>query len=123
MLLNILSCGIFQFELHETDDSPVSVEDGGCSQFAVYGKIKTSQLYGYYGGKMTDLEKAAILTRVWELRDAGKEKEAHALQATIPLQPYLAKVAKKLHGADYLIEAGYNLSEAEAAFGSDWLTR
>jgi hypothetical protein len=72
---------------------------------------------------MTDMEKAAILTRVWELRDAGKEKEAHALQATIPLQPYLAKVAKKLHGADYLIEAGYSLSEAEAAFGSDWLTR
>ena len=72
---------------------------------------------------MTDKEKFAILTRVWQLRDAGKEEEAHALQATIPLQPYLAKVAKKLHGAEFLIEAGYNLSDAEAAYGPDWLTR
>jgi hypothetical protein len=72
---------------------------------------------------MTEKEKAAIMRRVWQLRDAGKETEAHALQATIPLQPYLAKVAKKLHGADYLIKAGYNLSDAEAAFGPDWLTR
>ncbi|MDR1148521.1 MAG: hypothetical protein LBK66_07810 [Spirochaetaceae bacterium] len=44
---------------------------------------------------MTEKEKAAIMTRVWQLRDAGKETEAHALQATIPLQPYLAKIARK----------------------------
>ena len=72
---------------------------------------------------MTEQEKVAIMTRVWQLRDAGKEAEAHALQATLPLPPYLAKTAKKLCGADYLIKSGYNLSEAEAAFGQDWLTR
>jgi hypothetical protein len=74
-------------------------------------------------GKMTEKEKAAITLRVCKLWEEGKDEEAHALFATIPLQPYLAKVAKKLHGADYLIKAGYNLSEAEAAFGPDWLTR
>lgn len=72
---------------------------------------------------MTDKEKAAIMLQVCKLWEAGKDEEAHALQATLPLQPYLAKVAKKLHGADFLIKAGYNLSEAEAAFGADWLTR
>ena len=72
---------------------------------------------------MTEKEKAAIMTKVWQLRDVGKEAEAHTLQATIPLQPYLAKIAKKLHGADFLIQAGYNLSDAEAAFGKDWLTQ
>jgi hypothetical protein len=72
---------------------------------------------------MTEREKADIMTKVWELRDTGNEVEAHALQAMIPLQPYLAKIAKEKVGADFLIKAGYNLSDAEAAFGQDWLTR
>ena len=70
---------------------------------------------------MTEHEKIAVMARVWQLRDAGKEGEAHALQATLPLPPYLAKLFKKLHGADYLIKSGYNLSDAEAAFGQNWL--
>ncbi|MDR0639053.1 MAG: hypothetical protein LBG27_09190 [Spirochaetaceae bacterium] len=72
---------------------------------------------------MTEKEKAAIMMQVCKLWDAGKDEEAHTLQAAIPLQPYLAKVAKKLHVADFLIKAGYNLSEADAAFGPDCLTR
>lgn len=72
---------------------------------------------------MTEREKADIMMKVCKLWDEGKDAEAHTLQATIPLQPFLAKVAKEKIGADFLIEAGYNLSEAEAAFGKDWLTR
>ena len=72
---------------------------------------------------MTEKEQAAIFMKAIELRDAGKEAEAHALQATVPLPPYLAKIAKEKIGADFLIQAGYNLSEAEAAYGKDWLTR
>jgi hypothetical protein len=72
---------------------------------------------------MTEKKKATIMLKSFELRDAGKEAEAHALIATIPLPPYLAKTAKKCFGAGFLIEAGYNLSDAEAAFGQDWLTR
>ena len=71
---------------------------------------------------MTEKEKTAIMMKVWQLREMGKEGEAHALQAKIPLQPYLAKIAKEKVGADFLIKAGYNLSEAEAVFGQDWLT-
>jgi hypothetical protein len=48
-------------------------------------------------GKMTDKEKAAIMLQVCKLWEAGKDEEAHDLQATLPLQPYLAKAAKKLH--------------------------
>lgn len=72
---------------------------------------------------MTEREKADVYMKSIELRHAGKEAEAHALQATVPLPSHLAKVSKKLFGADYLIKSGYNLSEAEAAFGQDWLTR
>ena len=72
---------------------------------------------------MTEKEKAAIMMKSIELLDDGKEAESHALLATIPMPPYLAKVAKEKIGADFLIKAGYNLSDAEAAFGRDWLTR
>jgi hypothetical protein len=39
------------------------------------------------------------------------------------MPPYLAKVAKKTMGADFLINGGWNLSEAEAEFGRDWLSK
>jgi hypothetical protein len=38
-------------------------------------RLETAQLVE---GKMTEKEKAAIMTKVWELRDAGKEREAQA---------------------------------------------
>jgi hypothetical protein len=39
-----------------------------------------------------------------------------------PLPPYLAEFAKSHFGVDFLIEGGFNLSEAEEEFGKDWLT-
>jgi hypothetical protein len=39
------------------------------------------------------------------------------------MPPYLAKMAKEKMGMDFLINGGWNLSEAEAEFGSDWLSR
>jgi hypothetical protein len=72
---------------------------------------------------MTEKEKAAIIIKSIELRDAGKEAEAHNLMKQFPAPPWLAKIFKEKVGADFLIKGGYNLSEAEAAFGPDWLTR
>jgi hypothetical protein len=39
------------------------------------------------------------------------------------MPPYLAKVAKEKSGKDFLLNGGWNLSEAEAAFGLDWLSK
>jgi hypothetical protein len=39
------------------------------------------------------------------------------------MPPYLAKIYKEKIGAEQLINSGWNLSEAEAEFGSDWLNR
>jgi hypothetical protein len=72
---------------------------------------------------MTMKEKLAIGVQAVELRKAGKEAEAMALDKTIPLPPYLAKVAKEQFGVDYLINSGWNLAEAEAKYGRDWLSR
>jgi hypothetical protein len=72
---------------------------------------------------MTEKEKVAIAMQSIALRKAGKEAEASALFRTMPMPPWLAKIMKEKVGADFLIESGWNLAEAEAAFGKDWLTR
>ena len=70
---------------------------------------------------MTLDEKLAIGVKAAELFKAGDDEGYSRLTRSIPLPPYLAKVLKEKVGADFLIEAGYNLSEAEAEFGQGWL--
>jgi len=72
---------------------------------------------------MTEKEKAAIMMKVCELWNTGRDAEAHALITKLPLSPWLAKITKEKVGADYLIKSGWNLSAAEAEFGQDWLSR
>ena len=71
---------------------------------------------------MTLDEKLAITCKAAELYYAGDNEGYSRLTRSIPLPPYLAKVFKEKVGADFLINNGFNLSEAEAEFGSDWLT-
>ena len=71
---------------------------------------------------MTLDEKLAIAFKAAALRQAGDEEGASRLIRTAPMPPYLAKVAKEKIGADFLINGGYNLVEAEAEFGRDWLS-
>jgi len=70
---------------------------------------------------MTLDEKLDIACRSVALRQAGDEEGASRLLRTTPLPPYLAKVVKEKVGLDCLLNLGWNLSEVEAEFGSDWL--
>ena len=72
---------------------------------------------------MTIDEKLAISNKAFRLMDAGDEEGGIRLMKTAPLPPYLAKVIKEKVGADFLIKEGWNLSEAEAEFGIDWLNK
>jgi hypothetical protein len=72
---------------------------------------------------MTLDEKLDIVVKSVELKDAGKLEEADRVWKQIPLAPYLAKWCKDMIGPEFLIQCRYNLSEAEAEFGKDWLTR
>ena len=72
---------------------------------------------------MTLDEKLAICCKAAELRKAGDKEGATRLMKTAPIPSYIAKVIKEKVGADYLLKSGWNLSEAEAEFGSDWLSR
>jgi len=71
---------------------------------------------------MTDEEKVDTAYQASMLSRAGDKEGYSRLIRSIPMPPYLAKVFKEKVGADFLIDAGYNLSEAEAEFGKDWLT-
>jgi len=70
---------------------------------------------------MTEHEKADIVMESIKIQEAGDKEKAMALRRTVPLQPWLAKFIKEKSGADFLIENGYNLAEAEAEYGPGWL--
>jgi hypothetical protein len=72
---------------------------------------------------MTIEEKLAITNKAFELLDAGDKEGYMRLMKSAPMPPYLAKVMKEKVGVDYLINSGWNLTEAEAEFGADWLNR
>jgi len=72
---------------------------------------------------MTLDEKLAISNRAFELLDTGDREGFSRLIRTAPMPPYLAKVLKDKMGADFLINGGWNLSEAEAEFGLNWLSQ
>jgi hypothetical protein len=67
-------------------------------------------------------EKLAIGIKAAELSKAGDREGALRLMKTAPMPPYIAKVIKEKMGVDFLINSGWNLSEAEAEFGKNWLS-
>jgi hypothetical protein len=70
---------------------------------------------------MTIGEKLDIALKAFERLDAGDREGYSRLIRSAPMPPYMAKVAKEMMGADFLIQGGWNLSEAEAEFGQNWL--
>jgi hypothetical protein len=73
---------------------------------------------------MTIHEKLEVSMKAHEYLEAGNKAEAdRILREELPLAPYLAKAVKEFSGADFLLKGRFNLSEAEAEFGPDWLTK
>ena len=70
---------------------------------------------------MTLDEKLAISNRALDLWEAGDTEGYDRLMKTAPMPPYIAKVMKEKMGVNFLINGGFNLSEAEAEFGQNWL--
>jgi hypothetical protein len=72
---------------------------------------------------MTLHEKLELGVKSIELKKQGKLEESERLEKSIPLAPYLAKFIKDHFGLEELLESGWNLAEAEAEYGSDWLIK
>ncbi|AEF83671.1 hypothetical protein TREPR_0361 [Treponema primitia ZAS-2] len=71
---------------------------------------------------MTIGEKLDMRMKSLELEKQGKLVEAEKLKKQIPLAPYLAKFYKEHLGLGALLKTGWNLSEAVAKYGSDFLS-
>ena len=71
---------------------------------------------------MTLDEKLAISMKACALYHAGDEEGFSRVIRTAPMPPYLAKIMKEKMGVDFLLKGGFNLSEAEAEFGRNWLS-
>jgi hypothetical protein len=71
---------------------------------------------------MTEDEKVVITMESCRLREEGRADEATVLLRMVPMPAYLAKYWKEKMGADFLLQGGWNLAEAEAEFGKNWLT-
>jgi len=75
---------------------------------------------------MTLEDETAIALKAFELKKQGKLEEYERMRKQIPLQPYLAKFIKdhiEYFGKDFFEKYGWNLAEAEAEYGPDWLTK
>jgi len=64
-----------------------------------------------------------ILLKMAALEDEGKEDEALELQKQIPLPHYMGKYAKEFLGVDWFKNCGWDLSEVEAVYGKDYITK
>ncbi len=72
---------------------------------------------------MSEEEKTKMFDLARKLEAEGKKDEAHEIAMKIPLAPHLAMALKEVCGADYVRNEGFNLSEAEAEYGKDWLDK
>lgn len=71
----------------------------------------------------THEETLTIIEQSQAARAAGNYEEGMRIAKRLPIAPHLAKAAKEIWGKKFLVEGGYDLSEAEVAYGKDWLDR
>lgn len=71
--------------------------------------------------QLTHEQRMELVYKSIDAAARGDKKEAVRLAKQKPLTPWIAKGVKEIFGAEYL--AGWDLSEAEAEYGKDWLNR
>lgn len=73
---------------------------------------------------MDNSQKNIVLEQMNAAIAAGNVEQATELmvKAQYPLPLSVAEAAKEALGIEFLLEGGFNLSEAVAAHGQDWLT-
>ena len=64
-----------------------------------------------------------LLMRINELKRADRYDEAAILRQRLIIPAEALMAAKKLHGAQFIIDNKVRTETAEAKYGKDWLTR
>jgi hypothetical protein len=73
------------------------------------------------GWSMTDAEAMAISDRADEYEAKGDMAASEREMKKIPLAPNLAWLMRDELGKKAFLEAGYNLKDAEIAYGKNWV--
>ncbi len=73
--------------------------------------------------KLTMEETTEIIRASLKAAHEGNYEEERRLLRMLPLAPHLAMAGKEVYGAEYMKNAGYDLSEADEEFGEGWLDR
>ncbi len=71
--------------------------------------------------QLTHEEINSILSQAMEASRQGDREKYLEIMKPIPTAPWLALAIKEVFGAEYL--EGRNLTEAEAEYGKDWLSK
>ncbi len=69
----------------------------------------------------SDKEAISKLGELFEAFDCGDEERAMRIARQFPLAPSVARAVKNAMGAEFLRRSGFDLSQAEKAFGKDWM--
>lgn len=72
---------------------------------------------------LTHEERFDIIQQSLVADAAGDPDESTRILKKLPLAPHLAMGVKEIWGKEILIDGGYDLSEAEATYGKDWLDK
>jgi hypothetical protein len=90
----------------------------------LYIAWKSSKLEKIVGFMMTQLtrdQEMEIIDQYFAARNRGESDESLKIIQRFPLAPHLALAAKEIFGIEYL--QGWDLSEAEAKYGKNWLNQ
>ncbi len=71
---------------------------------------------------MTQAEREKIIDLAHAAYDRGDKEEHDRLLHKLPLAPHLAMFLKEEVGTEELLKQNFDLSEAEEAYGKNWLT-
>ena len=71
--------------------------------------------------QLTHTETLHIIQASLAAADRGDYEEESRLIQQLPMPPHLAIACKNTFGTEFLKQSNYDLSEAEAAYGKNWL--
>lgn len=78
----------------------------------------------YRRGKDRDFtlkEVVALCDEMSEAMERNDRKTLKRLSAMFPVDPGIAKIFKEVYGKEFLLDLGYDLTEANMLYGEGWL--
>lgn len=69
----------------------------------------------------TEKEFFALSDEMFEARRSGDMETYERIGRFLPLNPVAAKIFKEVYGKEFMLDAGFDLTEATLLYGEGWL--